>query len=182
MRRCVLLFTLLTLCAGSTSAQWLTPVVAPVPVVATRLGSTDYGAFDTVPVHQPVPVRILARTGMGALGWGVGAAAGVLAGVAGAAYLPTCSGCEDPGFGYVLLGGAAGGALGAAGLAAEPALGDGCHAGSRFARALGSAVLAGGLNFGVAYATRSEGLLATVPLVTVGAAVFGTFQCRPKSR
>jgi hypothetical protein len=129
-----------------------------------------------------MPVRIIARTGMGALGWGVGAAGGVLAGVAGAAFLPTCSACEDPGFGYLLLGGAAGGALGAAVLAAEPAFGDGCRNHSRFAKALGSAVLAGGLSFGVAYAARSEGLLAAVPPTTIGAAVFGTFRCRPTRR
>ena len=178
MRRCVLLFALLIFCAGSTSAQRLDPTVASVSAAASRLGITRQGVFDTARVPQSVPLRIVARTGMGALGWGVGAAGGVLAGVAGAAFLPTCSGCEDPGFGYVLLGGAAGGALGAAVLAAEPALGDGCRHRSRFAGALGTAVLAGGLNFGVAYAARSEGLLATVPLVTVGAAVAGTFRCR----
>ncbi len=124
---------------------------------------------DTVASTRPAAAgRIFNRTMTGVLGFALLGAAG---GVAGYQDTYRTEGGEDPGFGGLLLGAAAGGVTGAALAAALPEHGARCSYKTRAARGLLGAVLTSGLYIAAGAGGLGEAVL-TFPIgIPLGAAV-----------
>lgn len=167
------LFIIFTPMALQAQVRPARPDVSPVvPRLAGELhDSVSHGSLQEDTEGAGAFERLLARTFVGAAGWGVGALVGGYAG-----HQTLRRNEFDDGFGGMILGAAVGGAIGAAAGAAIPAMGDGCSGGGRFVTSL----LGSAAGFGVSGVIASESGALAVPIITTLGAVIGSLACRAR--